>query len=424
MMSDPVVVACIAILVVIAAATAMAESALSRMGRVRAHHLAQQDRRGAGSLKRITENVTRFMNVVVLLKVMAQIAGAVLAGGVAASHWGDIGYVAAIALMTLVIFVLAEVVPRAIALQHVDDVALAAAIPVYLLGTALGPVGRVLVLSGNAVMVFLPGRGLPKGPFLGEDELRELHKADEGEEEFEEEERELIDSIFDFGDTIVREVMVPRPDMVTVPSDTTLDQALDTSLTAGYSRIPVYEGDSDNVIGVTYAKDLMKHIHDSHTRVSAKDLARAPLFVPEQKKVAELLREMQQQHVHMAIVIDEYGGTAGLVTIEDLIEEIVGEIVDEYDREEPLVEPIDDDTIRVDAKMQISEVNELLDADLPHEEWDTVGGLVFDLTGRVPVQGETVRYDSIEFLTERVTGRRIKKVIITRSPVETEAPAE
>ncbi|MBA3350807.1 MAG: HlyC/CorC family transporter, partial [Actinobacteria bacterium] len=358
------------------------------------------------------------------LKVMAQIAGAVLAGGLAASNWGDIGYVAAIVTMTLAIFVLAEVVPRTIALQHVDGIALAAALPVYLLGTVLGPVGRVLVVSGNALMVLLPGRGLPRGPFLSEEELRELLKGDEGDEEFEEEERELIDSIFDFGDTIVREVMVPRPDMVTVPSGTTLDQALDTSLTAGYSRIPVYEGDSDNIVGVTYAKDLMKHIHDSRTSVSVKDLARAPLFVPEQKKVAELLREMQQQHVHMAIVIDEYGGTAGLVTIEDLIEEIVGEIIDEYDREEPLVEPIDDDTIRVDAKMQISEVNELLDADLPHEEWDTVGGLVFDLTGRVPIQGETVRYDSIEFRTERVTGRRIKKVIITRSPIETEAPAE
>ncbi|MDQ3766324.1 MAG: hemolysin family protein [Actinomycetota bacterium] len=423
-MNDLLVIAGIVLLVVIAALMAMAQSAISRMGRVRAHHLTQQGYRGARSLQRIMESTPRFMNVVVLIKVAAQVAGAVLAGGLAASRWGGLGFMAAIVLMTLVIFVLGEVVPRTISLQHVDRVALTAAIPVYLLGTTLGPLGRALVLGGNALMVILPGRGLPKGPFLGEEEMRDLRKSDDDDEEFEEEERELIDSIFGFGDTIVREVMVPRPDMVAVPLDTTLDQALDTSLTAGYSRIPVYEGDSDNMVGVTYAKDLMKHIHDSSASVSVKDLARPPLFVPEQKKVAELLREMQQQHVHMAIVIDEYGGTAGLVTIEDLIEEIVGEIIDEYDKEEPLVEPIDDDTIRVDAKMQISEVNELLDADLPHEEWDTVGGLVFDLTGRVPVQGETVRYDSIEFRTERVTGRRIKKVVITRAPVETQAPAE
>ncbi|MBA3629609.1 MAG: HlyC/CorC family transporter [Actinobacteria bacterium] len=423
-MNDFLVIAGIVLLVLIAALMTIAQSAISRMGRVRAHHLSQQRYRGSRSLQRIMENVTRFMNVVVLIKVAAQLAAAILAAGLAVNHWGGIGSIAAIVLMTLAIFVLGEVVPRTIALQHVDRVAMAAAVPVYLLGTILGPLGRVLVISGNALMVVLPGRGLPRGPFLVEEEVRDLHKGDDDDEEFEEEERELIDSIFDFGDTIVRAVMVPRPDMVTVPSGTTLDQALDTSLTAGYSRIPVYEGDSDNMVGVTYAKDLMKHIHDSSASVSLKDLARAPLFVPEQKKVAELLREMQQQHVHMAIVIDEYGGTAGLVTIEDLIEEIVGEIVDEYDQEEPLVEPIDDDTIRVDAKMQISEVNELLDADLPHEEWDTVGGLVFDLTGRVPVQGETVRYDSLEFRTERVTGRRIKKVVITRAPVETEAPAE
>ncbi|MDQ3785338.1 MAG: hemolysin family protein [Actinomycetota bacterium] len=423
-MNDLMIIAGVVVLVVIAAMMTMAQSAISRIGRVRAHHLAQQGYRGASSLQRIVESMTRFMNVVVLIKVAAQIAGAILAGGLAVSTWEGIGYPAAIVLMTLAIFVLGEVVPRTIALRHFDRVAMVAAIPVYLLGTALGPLGRVLVIGGNALMVFFPGRGLPRGPFVGEEEVRDLHKGDDDDEEFEEEERELIDSIFDFGDTIVREVMVPRPDMVTVPSNTALDQALETSLTAGYSRIPVYEGDSDNMIGVTYAKDLMKHIHDSGASVSVKDLARAPLFVPEQKKVAELLREMQQQHVHMAIVIDEYGGTAGLVTIEDLIEEIVGEIVDEYDKEEPLVEPIDGDTIRVDAKMQISEVNELLDADLPHEEWDTVGGLVFDLTGRVPVQGETVRYDSIEFRTERVTGRRIKKVVITKAPVETEAPAE
>jgi len=423
-MNDFLVIAGIVLLVLIAALMTIAQSAISRMGRVRAHHLSQQRYRGSRSLQRIMENVTRFMNVVVLIKVAAQLAAAILAAGLAVNHWGGIGSIAAIVLMTLAIFVLGEVVPRTIALQHVDRVAMAAAVPVYLLGTILGPLGRVLVISGNALMVVLPGRGLPRGPFLVEEEVRDLHKGDDDDEEFEEEERELIDSIFDFGDTIVRAVMVPRPDMVTVPSGTTLDQALDTSLTAGYSRIPVYEGDSDNMVGVTYAKDLMKHIHDSSASVSLKDLARAPLFVPEQKKVAELLREMQQQHVHMAIVIDEYGGTAGLVTIEDLIEEIVGEIVDEYDQEEPLVEPIDDDTIRVDAKMQISEVNELLDADLPHEARDTVGGLVFDLTGRVPVQGETVRYDSLEFRTERVTGRRIKKVVITRAPVETEAPAE
>ncbi|MGH2693985.1 MAG: hemolysin family protein, partial [Actinomycetota bacterium] len=189
----------------------------------------------------------------------------------------------------------------------------------------------------------------------------------------------------------------------------------------GYSRIPIYEGHTDNIVGVLYAKDALKRIHESEGAVKVSTLGRAPLFVPEQKKVSELLREMQQKRVHMAIVVDEYGGTAGLATIEDLIEEIVGEIVDEYDREEPLVEPIDDDTIRVDAKMSIDEVNELFGVELPHEEWDTVGGLVFGLTGRVPMPGERVTFDSLEFLTERVVGRRIKKVVIRKIAAQDEA---
>jgi CBS domain containing-hemolysin-like protein len=164
-------------------------------------------------------------------------------------------------------------------------------------------------------------------------------------------------------------------------------------------------------------------MHEGKEGGTVAQLGRAPTFVPETKKVAELLREMQTQHVHMAIVVDEYGGTAGLVTIEDLIEEIVGEIVDEYDKEEPLVEPIDDHTMRVDAKMPIDEVNDLFDVELPHEEWDTVGGLVFGLTGRVPLPGEKVRFDGLEFTTERVTGRRVKKVVISRTG-ETTPPEE
>ena len=221
--------------------------------------------------------------------------------------------------------------------------------------------------------------------------------------------------MFEFGDTVVREVMVPRIDMVAMPATSTVDDALDTIVGAGYSRIPIYEGDTDNITAVLYAKDLLKRMQELERDQPVSALGRAPLFVPEQKKVAELLRDMQQERIHMAIVVDEYGGTAGLVTIEDVIEEIVGEIVDEYDQEEPLVEPIDDRSLRVDAKMLIDEVNELLDVRLPHEEWDTVGGLVFGLTGRVPVAGEVVRFDSLEFRTERVTGRRIQKVVITKS---------
>ena len=410
-------------LLVVAAFCALAETAIARVGRAKAHHLAQ-DHGGRGeTLVKIVEDPAPYMNVVLFLTLLAHIGATAIATGFAIRQFGSTGEVIATAVMTIAIFVFAEVTPKTFTVQRTDRAALLMAGPVYVLGTALKPLGQVLIWTANAAMLVLPGRGMPKGPFVTEDEIRHMVDAAEEDEEIEEEERELIHSIFEFGDTVVREVMVPRPDMITIPSDAKPEAALATIVEAGYSRIPLYEGDNDNIVGLLYAKDLLKTIHESDVKSTVASLARQPTFVPEQKKVAELLREMQDQRVHMAIVVDEYGGTAGLVTIEDLIEEIVGEIVDEYDQEEPLVEPINETTIRVDAKMPIDEVNELLGAELPDEEWDTVGGLVFGLTGRVPVPGERVKFDSLEFLTERVSGRRIQKVVIRKLPPDPE-PAE
>jgi CBS domain containing-hemolysin-like protein len=417
-MIDVLAVVVIVFALLVAAFCAMAETAITRVGRAKAHHLAQENGRKGETLVQIVEDPAPYLNVVLFLMLLAHVGGTAIATKIAIDRFGRTGPVIATAVMTLGIFILAEVVPKTFTVQRTDRAALFIARPVRLLGIVLKPLGKVLIGIANAAMVVLPGHRLPKGPFVTEDEIRHMVDVAEEEEEIEEDERELIHSIFEFGDTVVREVMVPRPDMVTIPSDSSLEDALATIVEAGYSRIPLYEGDNDNIVGVLYAKDALKRIHESSSNVKVRSLARQPAFVPEQKKVAELLREMQSERVHMAIVVDEYGGTAGLVTIEDLIEEIVGEIVDEYDQEEPLVEPIDDVTIRVDAKMAIDEVNELLGAELPHEEWDTVGGLVFGLTGRVPAQGERVKFDSLEFITERVTGRRVQKVVIRKLPVE------
>jgi CBS domain containing-hemolysin-like protein len=414
----------IAFSVALAAFASVAQSTISRIGRVRAHHLAQDKKRGSEALLLVTEDPAPYLNVVVFVSVLAHATGTAIATWLSVRAFGISGLTFAIAVMAIVGFVLAEVVPKTFAVQRLDAAALAVAPAVQLLGRVLQPVALGLLGLANAVMVLLPGKGLPRGPFVTEDEIKHLVDVAEEEEEIEEDEREPIHSIFEFGDTVVREVMVPRPDMITLPSDATLDLALEVIVNAGFSRIPLYEGDNDNITGVLYAKDVLKRVHESQGAQKVVALARRPTFVPEQKKVAELLREMQTQRVHMAIVVDEYGGTAGLVTIEDLIEEIVGEIVDEYDKEEPLVEPIDDETIRVDAKMPIDEVNELLGVDLPHEEWDTVGGLVFGLVGRVPSVGEIVKFDSLEFRTERVTGRRIQKVVIRKLPRDPQAVSE
>ena len=420
-MSGAAGIAAVLLLLLFAAFLALAETAITRTSRAKAHHLAQENGRRGELLVRIVEDPAPFLNVVLFLTLVCHVTGTAIATALAIDRFGGVGEAVAAAVMTLAIFIFAEVTPKTFTVQKTDRASLMVARPIFFLGTVLKPLGTVLISIANAAMLVLPGKGIPKGPFVTEEEIRHMVDEAEAEAEIEEDERELIHSVFEFGDTVVREVMVPRPDMVTLPSHASLSEALRVVIEHGYSRIPLYEGDNDNIVGVLYAKDLMNRMNESDRDAKVSTLARSPTFVPETKKVSELLREMQNQRVHMAIVVDEYGGTAGLVTIEDLIEEIVGEIVDEYDKEEPLVEPIDDNTIRVDAKMQIDEVNELLDADLPHEEWDTVGGLVFGLTGRVPSPGEKVRYDSIEFTTERVTGRRIKKVVIRRDPAAEEA---
>jgi CBS domain containing-hemolysin-like protein len=412
------------VLLLLAAFAALAETAITRITRMTAHHLDHERKGGARRLIAIVEDPSEARAAVLLVKLLSQVAATTLAAYIAIREFEGSAAVMASVLMTFVIFTFAELVPRTFTVQRTEQTALAVSRPIFFIARLLKPISKILILLANATMVLLPGKGLPKGPFVTEDEIKRMVDVAEEEAEIEQEERELIHSVFEFGDTVVREVMVPRPDMVAIPADSSWNAALKIITEAGFSRIPIYEGDTDNIVGVLYAKDLLRRMHESKKETKVRDLGRSPVFVPEQKKVSELLREMQDQHVHMAIVVDEYGGTAGLVTIEDLIEEIVGEIVDEYDREEPLVEPINEDTIRVDAKMPIDEVNELLSVDLPHEEWDTVGGLVFGLTGRVPQAGEEVRYDSLRFRTERVSGRRIQKVVITKDPKAAEEVEE
>jgi CBS domain containing-hemolysin-like protein len=287
--------------------------------------------------------------------------------------------------------------------------------------------GRLLALPTGLLIglanVLLPGRGLKQGPFVSEEDIRSMAEVGHEEGAIEEEEKELIHSIFEFGDTLVREVMVPRPDMVCVSIEAGLKDVLDLILKRGYSRIPVYREELDNIVGVVYAKDVLRHLHAGKENVPIEKIMREPFFVPETKRVSELLRDMQRRRVHIAIVTDEYGSVAGLVTIEDLLEEIVGEIADEYDREEPQLEPVDDDTYRVNGRLSIDDVNDLLDVNLPHDQWDTVAGLMYNLLGSVPTQGETVSYNDLTFTAEKVQGRRIAKVLITRKRQVEREPA-
>jgi CBS domain containing-hemolysin-like protein len=237
---------------------------------------------------------------------------------------------------------------------------------------------------------------------------------DEAAEAAEFQERELISSVLEFTDAIVREVMVPRPDMVTVAASDDTAQALEVLIDEGRSRIPIVGDGPDEVVGLCYARDLLKLMRDGADHVPVSELMRPAYFVPETKQVSELLREMQTNQVHMAIVVDEFGSTAGLVTIEDLLEELVGEIADEYDVEEPMVTAMGADSYRIDGRLHVDELGELFDIKIPDEDWDTVGGLVLGLAGRVPEEGESFELDGLTIMTERVQGRRVAQVTVRR----------
>jgi CBS domain containing-hemolysin-like protein len=248
--------------------------------------------------------------------------------------------------------------------------------------------------------------------YITDSELKAMADVAHEENVIEGEERAFIHSIIDFGDTVVREVMVPRPDMVTIDAEKPVTDALETALAAGFSRIPVYDGQIDDVVGIAYTKDLMRAERVGKGVQPVRTWARPAVFVPESKEVSSLLRQMQEEKFHMAIVVDEYGGTAGLVTLEDLLEELVGEIVDEFDVESPSVEQNADGSLVVSARYAVDDADELLGAELPHGTWDTVGGLMLDLVGRVPDEGDSVEVDGFRLTALDVRGRRIGRVRI------------
>lgn len=401
----------IVLLLSCAAFMAASEISLTRMSLVRALALEEEARRGARRMVTMLRDPARFLNTILLLKTVFTTGAAVLSGAVAEVVFGNFALSIAIAIATALLFVFSEVIPKTYALQHTERMAFLTFPVTRALTRLVSPLVRVLITISN---VILPGRGLRQGPFVSEAEIRQLVEIAGEEAAIEDEERQMIHSVFEFKDTVVREVMVPRPDMVTVDGSAGLSEVLDLVVQHGYSRIPVHAGDVDHIEGIVYAKDLLARINGGGAERTAREMVRAAEFVPETKRISELLREMRQRKFHMALVFDEYGAVTGLVTLEDLIEEIVGEIVDEYDTEEPAVEVIDGGDLRVNGRLPIDAAGEILHAELPHGEWDTVGGLVVGLLGRVPETGETVSDKGIQFTAERVEGHRVLTVVIHR----------
>ncbi len=409
--TDAILVAVVVVLLVGAGLLALAETALSRTSKAKALALRDEHRRGSGRLARLVENPQAFLNPILLLVLICQLVTATLVGILAERFFGAWGVLAATFFEVVVIFVLAEALPKNWAVFNPERSALFVA-PIV---SALVGFPPVRMLSNGLIglaNVLMRSRNREAGG-MRESELLAMADVAMQEEVIETHERELIHSIIGFGDTIVREVMVPRPDMRTVEADLAVTKALDVAIAAGFSRLPVHEGNLDDVVGLAFAKDLIRAEREGHGDQPARDFVRPAHFVPETKRVSRLMREMQERKFHQAIAVDEYGGTAGLVTLEDLIEELVGEIVDEYDVEEPPVQALGDGEVSVTARLPVDELNELLDAELPDGDWDTVGGLLFNVLGRVPVEGESVEVDGVRLVVERVQGHRIGRIRIS-----------
>ena len=424
------------VLLLFSAVLAVAETAFTHLGRARAEAIdnarsgktkdktRDDDGNGngaddtdpahAGVLVGLLARRGQVLNPVLFLVLVCHLSIATIVAVVAYEHWGRSAVLVALGIELVVLYVAAEAAPKTWALQNTDVAAVRVA-PLVRALAALAPLRWILRLLIGLANLLVPGKARKEGPSVSEDELLALAGVAAEASVIEPSERALIESIIEFGDTIAREVMVPRTEMVTVGDDFRVDAAIEVAIAHGFSRLPAYgQGGIDDITGIVYAKDLMRAERDGHSEEPIRDLLRPARVVPETKRVAELLREMQSEQFHIAIVIDEYGGTAGLVTLEDVIEELVGEIQDEFDVEEPLVEPASGGGIRVHARMAVDEVNALLDGELPEDgDWDSVGGLVYHLLGHVPAEGESVEVAGYRLSAEKVQGRRIGRVRVT-----------
>jgi CBS domain containing-hemolysin-like protein len=410
-------------LVVLAGFFAMSDAAVSTVSRARSAELARERVRGARALEAIAADPARYTNLLLLLRLICELTATTLVALVFITaidrRW--LAVLATAFTMAVVSFVVVGVGPRTIGRQHAYAVGRVAAPLVHWLGRALGPLATLLIRVGNA---FTPGKGFREGPFATQVELRELVDLAEQRGVVEHDERDMIHSVFALSDTIAREVMVPRTEMVWVEVTKSANQALALALRSGFSRLPVIGETVDDVLGVVYLKDLVRPTQSDVGDLDVGSLMRTATYVPESKHVDELLREMQAARTHMAIVVDEYGGTAGLVTIEDILEEIVGEITDEYDVERPPVQRLDANRIRVSARLPVEDLGELFGVDLDTEDVETVAGLMAQALGRVPIPGATATVGELTLEAEGTTGRRnrIDAVLVTRRAAHTDDP--
>ena len=410
-----------------------AEIALVSIRRSRVEQLAEEGSHGAKRVRRLLDEPGRFLAVCQLgltfigffasayaaISLSNQLTTLLTGAGIEEGTASGIALLIVTILLSLFTIIFAELVPKTLALAHAERFAITLSLPIDFLGRALRPVIAFLTWVTNGI-VRIFGAEVSSDAQITAEELRLIVERGGEQGILEAEEEQMINAVIELGQQRVHEVMVPRIHMITLAADATLDDAIDKVIDEGHSRIPAYEGTIDEIVGILYAKDLLPFLKGSvNERPSLRSILRTPVFVPESMSVDDLLHELQRRKVHLAVVLDEYGGTAGLVTIEDLLEEIVGEIQDEYDEEEPLIVRISDDEARIDGRAAIDDLEELFDTDLgldDEDQYDTLGGLIYHRIGGVPKPGDRVQVDGLTLTVETTDGRRVGKVLAVREP--------
>ncbi|MFH1826090.1 MAG: hemolysin family protein [bacterium] len=408
------------VLILLSALFSSSETAITSLTRIALNRIVERKHRSAKLLQKFKENPNNYLPVILIGNNLANVASSALATSIImrlfVEHgWGNIGAAVGVStgVMTFLVLTFGEIIPKTVAIRRAEQFSLFAAPLIYFLSVILKPVAYFLGFISRPFIHILGGVSPEKGPFMTEEDIRLILAAGEKEGVIEEDERQMITSIFEFGETIVREVMTPRPDISAAPITSSVEDIVKVIVESGHSRIPLYEGSLDNIIGVVYAKDILK----SGLGAEIKEILRPATFIPETKQVSDLMHEMQAARTHVAVIVDEYGVCSGLVSLEDLVEEIVGEIHDEFERDEKMIEKVEKDVYLVDGRLSINDLNDRLKINLPDKEYDTIAGFVFGMLGKVPAVGNTVRVDDLKISVERLHRRRITRVKIEKNKV-------
>ncbi|MBE3090910.1 MAG: HlyC/CorC family transporter [Candidatus Atribacteria bacterium] len=401
-----------------------AETALFSLNKLQLKKIQKEEENNwrVKSIIRLLDDPQRTLISILIGNMFVNITASSLATYLAIKLIGDIGIGIASGIMIFTILVFGEIVPKSLAVVNAENISKRVARPIEIISIGLFPLIKVFKAVIIVLYYFIGKKSTREKKEITEEDLITLIDAGKDEGVIEEEENEMIRNIFDFSDTMVKEVMIPRVDMVCISSDTQLGSILKTINKMGHSRIPVYEDTIDNIIGILYAKDLLgiyQQWYISKEKFDLKGIIREAYFVPENKKIDELLDIFQKDRIQIAIAIDEYGGTAGLITMEDVVEEVVGEIIDEYDKEIKLFEMIGDNTVITDAIINIEKINEILNIEIPENGFETLGGFIYDLLGRVPKKNEKIRYQNCQIIIEQVVKNRIRRVKIIKELPQT-----